>query len=211
MLAQAALAGDQVARGVMLQYWRIEQESTTGHGSPGFGSLSAANAQATPRHRDITRIQMPGIRIDTAEHAQNSLYMFEARCQQMDIPTAGGDAQQDQLLDQLVSKWCEQVSVVLTSLRCTFPVGGSGAEEAAAHQGSIHQPLGATARHRPGERGRSVQIRSAIRGHRARVPQQASGAPGSGRTPTSGSPRLAFLLDRPLPHARRPLAHVLLR
>ena len=127
MLAQMALAGDQVARGVMLQYWA--QESTTGHGSPGFGSLPAANAQTTPRHRDITRIQMPGIRIDTAEHAQNSLYMFEARCQQMDIPTAGGDAQQDQLLDQLVSKWCEQVSVVLTSLRCTFPVGGSGAEK----------------------------------------------------------------------------------
>ena len=41
MLAQMALAGDQVARGVIRA-----QKSATDHGSPEFGSLPAANAQA---------------------------------------------------------------------------------------------------------------------------------------------------------------------
>ena len=40
MLAQMALAGDQVARGVIRA-----QKSATDHGSPEFGSLPAANAQ----------------------------------------------------------------------------------------------------------------------------------------------------------------------
>ena len=40
MLAQMALAGDQVARGVIRA-----QKSATDHGSPEFGSLHAANAQ----------------------------------------------------------------------------------------------------------------------------------------------------------------------
>ena len=124
ILMQRAHVGDPTAQRVMANHWGQQAAVSTGNFSP---AASMEGGRPPPSTRvDLSRVTITGINMDTAELAQNSLYTFRNACARLGVPMSGGDPQQDLQLGQLVELWCEKSSKVVTSLRTTFPVGGSG-------------------------------------------------------------------------------------
>ena len=124
LLSQRACVGDPLAQRIMADHWQRQAAMSEGSGYRYLDRSPATYEQPPPPQRDFSRVVVAGISMDTAEQAQNSLYVFHNLCARTGTPLSGGTPQQDQELSQLVDLWCEKSSKVVTSLRSNFPRGG---------------------------------------------------------------------------------------
>jgi hypothetical protein len=129
LLSQRACVGDPLAQRIMADHWQRPAATSEGSSNREFDRNPGTYERPPPPQRDLSRVFVAGISLDTAEQAQNSLYVFHNLCARTGTPLSGGTPQQDQELSQLVDLWCEKSSKVVTSLRSNFPRGGSGADK----------------------------------------------------------------------------------
>jgi hypothetical protein len=127
VLSQRALVGDPLAQRVMADHW--QRQATRSEGSSNQELRAGAYERPPLPQRDLSRVVIAGINLETVEHALNSLYVFRNLCARTGTPLEGGTPQQDRELSQLVDLWCEKNSKIVTTLRSNFPLGGSGVDK----------------------------------------------------------------------------------
>ena len=116
VLSQRALVGDPLAQRVMADHWQRQATESEGGSNRELDRSSGTYERLPPPQRDLSRVAIAGITLDTVEQALNSLYVFRNLCARTGTPLSGGTPQQDKELSQLVDLWCEKNSKIVTTL-----------------------------------------------------------------------------------------------